>query len=62
MAALNIFVSFEFDKDDKLRKDFYGQAKNRTNHRIRDRSLRESYPDDKWKKKAKDAIKEWGTI
>ena len=62
MATLNIFASFEFNKDDKLRRDFYGQAKNRTNHRIRNRSLRESYPDDKWKKKAKDAIKECDVV
>ena len=56
MATLNIFASFEFDKDDKLRRDFYGQAKNETNHKIRDCSLRESYPDDEWKQKANDAI------
>ena len=56
MATLNIFVSFEFDKDEKLRRDFYGQAKRRTNHKIRNRSLRESYPDDEWKKKAMNAI------
>ncbi len=56
MATLNIFVSFEFDKDKKLRGDFYGQAKNETNHKILDCSLRESYPDDEWKQKANDAI------
>ena len=37
MPILNIFVSFEFDKDDKLRRDFFGQAKTLTRHRVRDR-------------------------
>ncbi len=39
MALLNIFVSFEFDKDKELQNDFYRQAKQETNHRIRDCSL-----------------------
>ena len=62
MATLNIFVSFEFDKDNRLRNDFYGQAKLRTNHKIRNCSLRESYPNDEWKKKAKDAIAECDVV
>ena len=57
MATLKIFVSFEFDKDKKLRGDFYGQAKTRTQHRVRNFSLRESYPTDEWKKKASEAIR-----
>ena len=56
MATLNIFVSFEFDKDRDLKNSFYRQAKDETNHRIRDCSLHESYPDDAWKKKARNAI------
>ena len=56
MANLNIFVSFEFDKDQDLKNNFYKQADEHTQHRIRNRSLNEAYPDDKWKKKAKDAI------
>ena len=56
MAKLNIFVSFEFDKDEKLKNDFFWQAKKQTNHKIRNCSLSESYPNDKWKKKAKNAI------
>ena len=27
MATLNIFVSFQFDKDDELKNQFYKQAK-----------------------------------
>ncbi len=56
MSTLNIFVSFEFDKDQDLKNSFYRQAKQETNHRIRDCSLHESYPDDTWKNKARDAI------
>ena len=62
MATLDIFVSFEFDKDNQLRNSFYGDAKQHTNHKIRNCSLRESYPNDKWKKKAKDAISECDVV
>ena len=56
MATLNIFVSFEFDKDKDLQNNFYRQAKHETSHRIRDCSLHESYPDEAWKRKARNAI------
>ena len=62
MATLNIFVSFEFDKDKKFRKEFYGEAKHRTNHKIRNGSLRESYPNDEWEQKAEDAIAECDVV
>ena len=58
MATINIFVSFEFDKDNSLKNDFYGQAKTRTNHRIRNCSLNEAYPDDRWQQKARAAIEQ----
>ena len=57
MATLNIFVSFEFDKDKDLQGNFYTQVEHETNHRIRDRSLHESYPDKAWKNKARNAIR-----
>ena len=57
MTTLNIFVSFEFDKDQDLKSNFYRQADKETNHRIRDCSLHESYPDDAWKNKARNAIR-----
>ena len=57
MAKLSIFVSFEFDKDNDLRGNFYAQAKNETQHRVIDRSLKEAYPSEAWKKKAREAIK-----
>lgn len=56
MPTLRIFASFEFDKDDKLRADFFGQAKTLTRHRVRDCSLREAYQSRKWKTKARKAI------
>ena len=57
MPTLNIFVSFEFDKDKDLQNNFYQQAKEETNHRIRDCSLHETYPDETWKNKARNAIR-----
>ena len=56
MPKLNIFVSFEFDKDKDLKDNFYKQAKEQTPHRVQDHSLKEAHPDEKWKKKAKRAI------
>lgn len=57
MATFNIFVSFEFGKDHDLQNNFYRQAKKETSHRIRDCSLHESYPDEAWKNKARNAIR-----
>ena len=56
MAILDIFVSFKFDKDKDLQNNFYRQAKQEINHRIRDCSLHESYPDETWKRKTRNAI------
>ena len=52
MAVLNIFVSFEYDKDKELVNAFLHQAKERSPHRIGNKSLKESYPNDAWKKRA----------
>ena len=57
MPTLNIFVSFEFDKDKDLQDNFYEQAKQETSHRIRDCSLHESYPDEAWKRKARNVVR-----
>ena len=62
MPILNIFVSFEFDKDQNLKNNFYRQAKEETNHRIRDCSLHESYPDEAWKNKASNAIRQCDVV
>ena len=56
MTILNIFVSFEFDKDNDLKNNFYEQARELTQHRVRNCSLNEAYPDEAWKRKAKQAI------
>lgn len=62
MPTINIFVSFEFDKDNKLKNDFYSQATKLTQHRIRNSSLKEAYPDDAWKNKAHKAIQECDVV
>ena len=56
MAVLKIFVSFEFDKDLDLKNSFYEQARELTQHRVRNFSLNEAYPDEAWKNKARNAI------
>ena len=56
MATVNIFVSFEFDKDQDLKNNFYKQAETLSPHRISNRSLRETYPDNDWKDRARNAI------
>ena len=62
MATLDIFVSFEFDKDEALKNNFYKQAKVNTAHRIRNFSLNEAYPDEEWKNKARNAIRECDVV
>ena len=57
MPSLKIFVSFEFDKDKNLKNTFFQQAKQRSPHRVLSSSLNEAYPDQKWKDKAKSAIR-----
>ena len=62
MATLNIFVSFAFKKDRNLQNNFYQQADEETEHRIRDCSLHECYPDVAWKNEARAAIKECDVV
>lgn len=56
MSFLKIFVSFEYDKDNELRGHFYTQAKTHSTHVIQDCSLRQDYPSEKWRAKARTAI------
>ena len=58
MPSINIFVSFEFDKDVNLKNNFYAQAKAQSPHRVLNSSLNEAYPDQSWKDKARSAIKQ----
>ncbi|RKU11263.1 hypothetical protein C6501_12745 [Candidatus Poribacteria bacterium] len=54
MARVKVFLSFEFDKDEELHRNFYAQAAEYSCHEIEDYSLNEAYrPHDKsWLKKA----------
>ena len=56
MAALKIFVSFEFDKDGDLKNRFFEQAKRHSPHQVQSSPLNEAYPDQQWKDKARSAI------
>lgn len=49
-------MSFEYDKDNDLRGNFYAQARVFSTHRIQDCSLRQDYPSEEWKAKARTAI------
>ena len=62
MPTLNIFVSFEFDRDNDLKNNFYRQAETQTRHRIQNCSLNEAYPDDHWKNRARAAIRECDVV
>ena len=57
MHELNIFVSFEYDKDKSLKGSFFSQAKDMTTHRVRNSSLEEAHPEQQWKDKATTAIR-----
>ena len=57
MPALNVFLSFEYDKDKSLKGSFFAQAKTLTPHRVRDSSLKEAYEEKEWEDKAKKAIR-----
>ena len=62
MESLKIFVSFEFNKDNSLKNSFLTQAKKLTQHRIKNCSLNESYPNQVWKDKARTAIRECDAV
>ena len=57
MAVLNIFVSFEYDKDNDLKDNFFRQAETETKHRVENCSLNERYETDEWKGRARNAIR-----
>lgn len=62
MARLNIFVSFEFEKDGSLKGSFYAQARRHSRHRVKNVSLSQDYPDEVWKQKARQAIRECDVV
>ena len=62
MPNLNIFVSFEFDKDKDLKDNFFVQARTETPYRIINCSLREAYPSQSWQNQARAAIEECNIV
>ena len=60
MAKVKVFLSFEFDRDNKLHHNFYAQAaRGDSCHEIEDYSLKEAYQphnDRVWLNKARDLI------
>ena len=62
MARINIFVSFEFERDSNLKNSFNQQAREHTQHRVRNCSLNQEYPDDAWKNRARQAIRECDVV
>ena len=62
MSTLKIFASFEYHKDRHLKNQFFAQAMTNTNHRIHNSSLREDYPNEEWKKKARAAVRECDVV
>ena len=62
MATFDIFVSFEFDRDNDLKNNFFRQAKKNSQHRVRNCSLKEAYPDQGWQQKARTAIEECDVV
>lgn len=58
MAEVRIFLSFEFDKDEHHRRNFYDQAKENSSYRVKNHSLREDYPTEEWLDKAREKIRQ----
>lgn len=59
MAKVKVFLSFEFDRDADLYRNFFAQARRGdSSHEIGDYSLNEAYRphDESWKKKARKQI------
>lgn len=59
MAAIKVFVCFEFDRDHELKESFVSQAHQYgLQLRVTDSSLREQHPDPEWRRVASQAIKQ----
>ena len=56
MPTLNIFISFEYGKDNSLKNAFYAQAERESRYSINNYSLNEPYKESVWKGKARQAI------
>ena len=62
MANLDIFVSFEFEKDNSLKNSFYSQARVLSSHRVRNCSLDGAYGNRAWKNRAREAIRQCDVV
>ena len=62
MSILRIFVSFEFDKDNNLKNQFFTQAKELSPHRVESSSLSQAYPTEEWVSKARSAIRDCDVV
>ena len=60
---INIFGSFEFDRDNDLKNNFLEQArKNTQTPGPQLKSLDEAYPDETWRNRAREAIRECDVV
>lgn len=60
MANVKVFISFDFDRDEELHRNFYSQAnRGDSSHNIEDCSLNEAYREHsgKWQEKAERQIR-----
>lgn len=62
MPTLNIFISFEADKDKNLKNSFFQQAKTLTHHHVRNCSLNEAGPAQGWQQQARAAIEKCDVV
>ena len=63
MATINIFVSFEYDKDLELKNNFFEQARLlNPNYRIKNCSLNETFRESDWQQKARAMIEQCDVV
>ena len=62
MNTINVFVSFEYGKDNKLKGAFYSQATRYAQRSVRNYSLNEPYQETVWKGKARKAIRKCDVV
>ena len=58
MPTLRIFASFEYERDRHLCDEFFGQARDRSPHRVVNSSLREAGRENQWQQLAREMIAE----
>lgn len=63
MATVNIFVSFEFDKDSSLKNNFFEQARLlNPDYRIANCSLNEAFRESDWQQRARAMIEQCDVV